>query len=81
MPVFGPPATIVVGTPEATERAPTMWLQVLLHEHFHQWQMRDPAYFEATAALDLADGDTSGRWMLEYPFPYEDAAFAAGWAA
>jgi len=74
MPLFGPPATIVVGGPEATERGSSAWLQVLLHEHFHQWQMRDSQYYEATAALDLADGDTTGRWMLEYPFPYDAPA-------
>lgn len=26
------------------------------------------------AALDLAGGDTSGMWMLDFPFPYADAA-------
>ncbi len=78
MALFGPPATIVIGTPEATGLAPTQWILVLLHEHFHQWQMRDGEYFEATAGLDLAAGDATGRWMLEYPFPYDDAAIAAG---
>ena len=77
MPVFGLPATIVVGVPEATERAVTEWMLVLLHEHFHQWQMRGRDYFEATAALGLAPaGDATGRWMLEYPFPYAEPAVA-----
>jgi hypothetical protein len=52
----------------------------LLHEHFHQWQMRDPAYYEATDALDLANGDTTGRWMLEYAFPYDDKDLSRSWA-
>jgi hypothetical protein len=81
MPLFGPPPTIVVGTPEATERGGTAWLQVLLHEHFHQWQMRDPGYYAATAGLDLAAGDTTGRWMLEYPFPYDEPEIGRQWAA
>ncbi|MDH3402212.1 MAG: hypothetical protein OES32_02275 [Acidobacteriota bacterium] len=78
MPVFGPPPTIVVGTPEAAGLGTAEWILVLLHEHFHQWQMRAPDYFAATEALDLAAGDTTGRWMLEYPFPYDEAGVAAG---
>jgi hypothetical protein len=74
---FGLPATIVIGTPEATGLRPAEWILVLLHEHFHQWQMRDAAYFAETSALDLAAGDTTGRWMLEYPFPYDEGQVAA----
>jgi len=73
MPVFGLPPTIVVGSPQSTGRTAADWVLVLLHEHFHQLQMGSKDYFEATEALDLADGDTTGRWMLEYPFPYDDA--------
>jgi hypothetical protein len=80
MPLFGPPATIVVGTPETTGKAPGEWLLVLLHEHFHQWQMRDPAYFTAVAGLDLDGGDTTGRWMLDYPFPYDDPGVGEAFA-
>jgi hypothetical protein len=81
MPLFGPPPTLVVGTPEATEHSGSAWLQVLLHEHFHQWQMRDPGYYEATKGLDLAAGDTTGRWMLDYPFPYDEPVLGRQWAA
>ena len=80
MPIFGPPPTIVVGGPETTDRSSGEWLQVLLHEHFHQWQMRDPEYYSATAALDLADGDTTGRWMLEFAFPYDDPSLGREFA-
>ncbi|MCZ6507706.1 MAG: hypothetical protein O7A04_06630 [Acidobacteria bacterium] len=80
MPAFGLPPTVVLGTPEATGLGPTQWLQVLLHEHFHQWQMRDPGYYEATEGLDLAAGDTTGRWMLEYAFPYDDEELGRSWA-
>jgi hypothetical protein len=65
--------TIVAGTAEATEKETTAWVLSILHERFHQLQMSQPAYFEGVANLDLARGDTTGQWMLDYPFPYEDA--------
>jgi hypothetical protein len=74
MPLFGPPATIVVGTPEATGYKPVEWRRTVLHEHFHQWQAAIPGYYGRTAALDLSGGDTTGMWMLNYPFPYADRA-------
>lgn len=77
MPIFGPPATIVVGTPESTGRTIPSWLAMVLHEHFHRWQMRDGAYFEAVDALDLAGGDTTGMWMLDYAFPYAESEVAS----
>lgn len=80
MPAFGPPPTIVVGTPAATDRGASAWLLALLHEHFHQWQMGPPEYYVEVAALDLAEGDTTGRWMLEYPFPYDDVKLGEGLA-
>lgn len=76
MPVFGPPATIVVGTPASTGLSPAAWPRVLLHEHFHQWQTSLPNYYARVAALDLADGDESGIWMLNFPIPYGDAEVA-----
>jgi hypothetical protein len=81
LPAFGPPAVVVIGRPEATAKASTDWVLTLLHEHFHQYQMSDPAYFAATRALDLAGGDETGMWMLDYPFPYESAGTALGFAA
>lgn len=64
--------TIVVGTPEATGKSPSGWMFTLLHEHFHQMQDARPGAHEGALALDLHDGDTSGMWMLNYPFPYDD---------
>lgn len=72
MPIFGPPSTIVVGTPTSTGLGPAAWTRVLLHEHFHQWQSALPGYYDRVAALDLADGDETGMWMLNFPFPYDD---------
>jgi hypothetical protein len=72
MPVFGPPSTIVMGTPETTGRSDADWTRTILHEHFHQWQDSLPKFFERAAALGLAGEDHSGMWMLNYPFPYSD---------
>ena len=63
--------TIVIGTPDATSLSPDAWILTLLHEHFHQLQYSWPGYYPGTASLDLAGGDESGMWMLNYPFPYE----------
>jgi hypothetical protein len=45
----------------------------LMHEHFHQWQSSRPDYYPGVARLDLARGDTTGQWMLDYAFPYDSA--------
>jgi hypothetical protein len=75
MPVFGPPATIVMGTPESTGRTPAQWLRTILHEHFHQWQFAQPDYYSRIDALGLhAPDDQSGMWALNYPFPYDRPA-------
>jgi hypothetical protein len=71
-PAVGGVPTIVVGTAEATGKGTTAWVLSVLHERFHQLQMSQPDYFDGVAALDLAHGDTTGQWMLDYPFPYED---------
>ncbi len=63
--------TIVVGPPENTGRASTRWVITVLHEHFHQLQYAQPDYYPATEALDLARHDSTGMWMLNYPFPYD----------
>jgi hypothetical protein len=70
--VSGAP-TIVVGSGERTGKPSTAWVLTLLHEHFHQWQYSQPNYYGGVAALDLAHGDTTGQWMLDYPFPYDSA--------
>ncbi len=73
MPLFGPPSAIVMGSPAGTGRSEGDWLRTILHEHFHQWQSALPDYYARVAALDLAGGDTSGMWMLNFAFPYADA--------
>jgi hypothetical protein len=65
--------TIVIGSAEQTDKSSTAWVLTLLHEHFHQWQYSRPGYYAGVARLDLAHGDTTGQWMLDYPFPYDAA--------
>ena len=80
-PAFGPPSVIVIGEPAATDaRTSTPWLFVAMHEHFHQLQDAQPGYFAGVDGLGLANGDTSGMWMLNYPFPYDDAAIGAAFS-
>jgi hypothetical protein len=68
--VSGKP-TIVIGSAERTGKSSTAWVLTLLHEHFHQWQSTRPDYYAGVARLDLARGDTTGQWMLDYAFPYD----------
>ena len=70
--VSGKP-TIVIGSAERTGKSSTAWVLTLLHEHFHQWQSSQPDYYAGVAQLDLARGDTTGQWMLDYAFPYDSA--------
>lgn len=81
MPMFGPPSVIVMGTPKSTGRSEADWTRVILHEHFHQWQNALPDYYPRTLALNLTGGDTTGMWMLNYPFPYKNAEVAEAHAA
>lgn len=68
-------STIVVGQAEnTTAKTSTRWVVTLLHEHFHQWQYSQPNYYVDVAALNLAHGDQTGMWMLNFPFPYEKKA-------
>lgn len=65
---------IVVGQAERTQaRTSTRWVITLFHEHFHQLQYSQPTYYEDLNALNLAHGDQSGMWVLNYSFPYTDA--------
>jgi hypothetical protein len=73
-PAVGGMPTIVIGSAERTGKSPAGWVLTLLHEHFHQWQFSRPDYYAGVAALDLAGGDTTGQWMLDYAFPYQSAA-------
>jgi hypothetical protein len=77
MPMFGPPAVIVMGTPETTGRTEASWIRTILHEHFHQWQYELPDYYPRIQALDLHGGDETGMWALNYAFPYDDPAVVA----
>jgi hypothetical protein len=70
-PAVGGTATIVVGSAERTGKSSAEWVLTLLHEHFHQWQSSLPDYYAKANALGLARGDTTGQWMLNYPFPYD----------
>ena len=71
-PAFSSEPVIVVGTPAATGKSRTAWIFTLLHEHFHQMQQSRTGYYDAANALNLARGDTTGMWMLNYDFPYGD---------
>lgn len=76
-PPFGPPSIIVVGEPSNTpSKTSTPWLITLMHEHFHQLQASQPGYYSGTQALGLSSGPEDGMWMLNYPFPYEQAEVA-----
>ncbi len=71
-PAVGGISTIVAGQAENTgSKNSTRWVLTLLHEHFHQLQDSQPGMFAETQALNLAHGDKTGMWMLNYPFPYE----------
>ncbi|MEE9270646.1 MAG: hypothetical protein V3V49_10350, partial [Candidatus Krumholzibacteria bacterium] len=73
--------TIVIGQPRNTDAShSTRWVMTLLHEHFHQWQLSQPGYYDAVAGLGLARGDTTGMWMLNYDFPYDSPEVAAAFS-
>ncbi len=72
-PAVGGVSTIVVGQAENTlVKASTLWVVTLLHEHFHQMQDSQPGFYKEVLSLGLANGDETGMWMLNYPFPYTD---------
>jgi len=72
-PAFDRTPVIVVGKAENTDdKTSTRWVFVVLHEHFHQLQYSQPTYFDEVGALNLAHGDTSGMWQINFPFPYKD---------
>jgi hypothetical protein len=72
-PAVGGLPTVVIGSAERTGKSSTAWILTLLHEHFHQWQYSQPGYNDGVSRLGLARGDTTGQWMLNYPFPYDSA--------
>ncbi len=64
--------TVVIGQAENTQAGKsTRWVLTVLHEHFHQLQMSGPQYYKEVDRLGLSRGDTTGMWMLNFPFPYE----------
>lgn len=64
--------TVVIGQPANTDsKDSTAWVAIVMHEHFHQLQTSQPGYFKGVAGLDLAKGDRTGMWMLNFPFPYQ----------
>lgn len=73
--------TIVVGQPARTGKHSTAWVLTLLHEHFHQLQTSRPGYYAAVDSLQLARGDQTGMWMLNYPFPYDSIPIQRRFAA
>jgi hypothetical protein len=80
-PAVGGVPTVVVGTAEQTGRRSTAWVLTIAHEHFHQWQTSQADYHARVAVLDLAGGDTTGMWMLNYPFPYTTPAVSVEFAS
>jgi hypothetical protein len=81
-PAVGGVSTVVIGQAENTEsKTSTRWVITLLHEHFHQFQDRQPRFYAEVDALGLARGDTTGMWMLNFPFPYTDAEVKSHFSA
>ena len=73
-PAVGAISTIVIGQAENTsKKTSTPWVVTVLHEHFHQMQSSEPNYYKEVDALNLANGDQTGMWQLNFAFPYKDA--------
>ena len=72
-PFVGGVNTIAVGRAENTGKSSVEWVLTLMHEHFHQLQYTRPWYQAGVKKLDLMRGDSTGMWMLNYPFPYDSA--------
>ena len=68
-PALGRP-TVVVGTPEATERRPAHWVLSVGHELFHVF-LDEHGIQDKVAALEIGPRD-EGQWQLDHPFPYGD---------
>jgi len=80
-PAFGSMPVMVIGEPKNTSsKTSTPWLITLLHEHFHQLQYSQPGYYPGTEKLGLSKAGGGAMWMLNYPFPYDKAEVARGFA-
>lgn len=77
MPAIEGFSTIVMGTPQSTGKTEPDWMRTIFHEHFHQYQSTFDSYYERLNGLNLSNGDNTGMWMLNYPFPYKDDNFNA----
>ncbi len=73
--------TVVMGQPAATGKTSTYWVITALHEHFHQLQFSSPDYWNKVSALDLTGGDTTGMWMLNFPYPYDSPGVVSAYEA
>ena len=81
-PAVGGVNTIVIGQAENTAaKTSTPWVVTLLHEHFHQLQESPTGYYAAVNALGLSRGDSTGMWMLNYAFPYENGEVNAAFTS
>jgi hypothetical protein len=72
-PAVGGVPTVVIGSAERLGKSSPSWVLTVFHEHFHQMQYGQPGYYPGVARLGLSGGDSTGRWMLDYPFPYDSA--------
>ncbi len=81
-PAVGAISTVVIGQAENTSRkTSTPWVVTVLHEHFHQLQSSEPNYYKEVDALNLSNGDQTGMWQLNYPFPYKDTQTGKSFSA
>jgi hypothetical protein len=65
-------STVVIGEPKNTDAShSTRWVATLIHEHFHQYQQSRSGYYSDALALGISGDDSTGMWMLDYPFPYD----------
>ena len=62
--------TVVVGTPEATQRTPAYWTLTICHELFHVYQ-GEHGMTEKVATLAIGP-QNDPSWQLDYKFPYND---------
>lgn len=76
-PAFGMGPVVIVGQAENTDaKTSTPWVITVLHEHFHQLQFSNSTYNSDVNSLNLANGDETGMWQLNFPFPYKKQEIA-----
>lgn len=73
-PALGERSLIIIGEPVNTDaKTSSSWILFAMHEHFHQLQYAQPNYYPQLQALGLYRGGQTGNWIVNFPFPYEDA--------